>query len=79
VGFATLDQTVRAGQLAGSVTGQAVAWNKVHQTNKRSDYGFFHRMGRHLGYNIVGGVGGNVAGAAIAAGGFLGYHALRRK
>jgi hypothetical protein len=77
--FATLDQTVRAGSFVGSVTGQAVAWNKVHQTNKKSDFGFFHRMGRHAGYNIIGGVGGSVAGTALAAAGFLGYHALRRK
>jgi hypothetical protein len=62
-------------QAAGSIAGQAVAWDCVHNKNKRSGYGFFHRMGRHLGYNIVGAAGGTIVGAA----GFLGYHALRRR
>ena len=79
MGFATLDQTVRAGSVVGSISGQAVAWNSVHNKNKKSDYGFFHRMGRHAGYNIVGGVAGSLGGSAVAAAGFLGYHALRRR
>jgi hypothetical protein len=36
-------------------------------------------MGRHAGYNIVGGVAGSLGGSAVAAAGFLGYHALRRR
>ena len=62
-------------QQGGSLTGQAIAWNRVHNTNKKSDYGFAHRMGRHLGYNIVGALGGTVAASA----GYLGYQALRHR
>lgn len=62
-------------QQVGSITGQAVAWNRVHNTNKKSNYGFAHRMGRHLGYNIVGAMGGTLAASA----GYLGLQALRRR
>lgn len=72
------NQAVRAGSFVGSVTGQAVAWNKVHNTNKRSGYGFFHRMGRHAGYNIVGGVAGSVGGSALAGLGYAGLKMLRK-
>lgn len=65
---------MKMSQVAGSFSGQAVAWNHAHNQNKRSGGGFFARMGRHAGWNIVGGLGGSVAGTA----GYLGYKALRR-
>lgn len=74
-----LNLSARVGMNTGSLLGQAVGWNHAHQVNKQKRNGFFGRMGRHLGWNIAGAAGGTAAGGLMAAGGYLGYKAIRSR